>query len=102
MSSSKYNKHLFPDGTVIRLKPLEVIMKEAGVTDRTKIENPYITNSMVGLFGNDVIICNTSKPPKFGYFQAKAPEDYKRWFFHPDWIDNDFKVEALPDELFEI
>jgi len=104
MSSSRYKPHRFPDGHIVRLKSLEEVCKLEGVEDRRKVRGPYIVSQMVSLFGSEVVVDNPPKPSQNPYFRAKKSGNMDTWMFHFDWIDseNDFKMEIIPDELFEI
>ncbi len=89
------------EGSYVQLKTLKEVCKLHGVRHWEEIYDPEIAEEMVDMFGGKVRVIYSG-----GYNSQFEAEDLKTgnvWHFRNDWIErNVFKVELIPDELFEI
>jgi hypothetical protein len=98
----KIVKHDRPkEGSYVRLKTLKEIYKLHGVRHWEEIYDPEIAQPMVDLFGGKVrVIYSRAYSTQF---EAEDIRTGDNWNFRNEWIEhNEFKVELIPDELFEI
>lgn len=92
----------YREGQVVKLKTLERICEEDGVSDWKEIRNPMLNDEgkMNHLFGSRVRI---SRIGRWGYNSFEVISDGYQWNFSYRWIDDEnIEFGAISDELFNI
>ncbi len=89
------------EGSIVLLKTIKEVCKLHGVRHWEEVYDPEIADQMLHLFGTKVEVI--SSRAYRNSFQAADLKGGDPWYFRNDWItENEFKVELIPDELFEI